>query len=112
MSKEDFARMKCPACGCETYIRINKNRILYTYCPYGHHLKLTAQESRQAIPAISAGMAWNNGTIFLYPLTTKGKEQNGTEQQLDAGRRNNDNGSAVAGTDAKHAGNTGGWWDV
>lgn len=111
MSKEDFARMKCPACGCETYIRINKNRILYTYCPFGHHLKLTAQESRQAIPAISAGMAWNNGTIFLYPLTMKGHE-NGTEQQLDAGRRNNDNGTAVAGTDAKHAGNSGGWWDV
>lgn len=113
--KEDFARMKCPACGTETFIRVNKNRILYTYCPMGHHLKLTAQESRQAIPLLNAGKPWNNGILFLYPLM-KGNQDNGTikDERFETGRR--DNGGYAAhqrnGNTGTNGANAVDWWDV
>lgn len=113
--KEDFARMKCPACGAETFIRINKNRILYTYCPMGHHLKLTAQESRQAIPVLTGGKPWNNGILFLYPLM-KGNQGNGTskDERVEIGRRGNDACTTTQrdGSARTNGANTADWWNV
>lgn len=114
--KEDFARMKCPACGAETFVRVNKNRILYTYCPMGHHLKLTAQESRQAIPALAGGKPWNNGLIYLYPMNGKGMDNDSGKQRDDAGRRDNDTntGAEYIGSNGSNTrnGDVHGWWDV
>lgn len=73
--REDFARGRCPICGCETYFRKNKNLILYTYCPNGHQAKLGRDDSKQAIAAIAGGKEWNNGILYLYPLNRTGKEK-------------------------------------
>lgn len=84
--KVDFARGKCPICGQSVKFRQNKNGILYTYCDYGHHAKLGRSDSVQATAEIKAGRPWNNGTIYLYPLTNETKgNQNGTNESNTTG---------------------------
>ena len=74
---DDFARGKCPVCGCETVYRQNKNRILYTFCRNGHHAKLGREDSISANAKIAGGNNWNNGILYLYPLNRKEKENDG-----------------------------------
>ena len=107
--KDDFARGKCPICGCDTMFRMNKNRILYTFCRNGHHAKLGRDDSIVATAKISGGQNWNNGIVYLYPLT-KGKEneKTGTTAGTTTGttssartefeRTGTENGRTVSGT--------------
>lgn len=68
---EDYARGKCPVCGCETMYRLNKNRLLYTFCRNGHAAKLGREESIKATAQIAGGNKWNNGFVYLYPINEK-----------------------------------------
>lgn len=76
----DFARGKCPICGCATFYRKNKNGIIYTYCPIGHHAKLDRMASTAASVAICGGKPWNNGIIYLYPM--KGFDNGNNETSI------------------------------
>lgn len=94
--------MRCPVCGRKTDIRENKNGILYTYCPYNHHAKLSRDDSNEAKKALENGQQWNNGVIYLYPNNKQENErniENGTNTGTTTGtteiRRRIDGGSTA-----------------
>lgn len=74
--KNNIARMKCPVCGRNTWVRENKNGVLYTYCASLHHTKLNGEDSRNAKEALKQGKSWNNGLIYIYPNE---RTENGTD---------------------------------
>ena len=73
----DFAKMRCPVCGTQTGARLNKNGIIYIYCPNGHHARLSREDSSAAVEALKNGQCWNNGIVYIYP------EQKQTERKLE-----------------------------
>lgn len=94
---DDYARGKCPICGCETLYRKNKNGILYTFCRNGHHAKLGRDDSKKATAMIAGCKNWNNGIVYLYPLEMKGKEDGKNDRNsTGTGAR----AELVPGTDA------------
>lgn len=95
---DDYARGKCPICGCETMYRLNKNRLLYTFCRNGHAAKLGREESIKAIAQIACGNKWNNGFVYLYPINEK-QEKKGI---LTNDSRENDT-TRTTGTDTTSA---------
>ena len=96
----DFARMRCPICGTTTAARINKNGIIYTYCPNGHHARLSRDDSREATAALKAGKQWNNGIVYIYP-----EKQQQTERKQENERK--DNSTGTNGTTTATNGTTG-----
>lgn len=73
--KNNIGRMKCAICGCNTWVRQNKNGILYANCHNHHQTKLNGDDSIGAMQALQQGKAWNNGLIFIYPNE---RTENGT----------------------------------
>ena len=73
--KNNIGRMKCAICGCETWVRENKNGILYSNCHNHHQTKLNGEDSINAKNAIKQGKSWNNGLVFIYPNE---RAENGT----------------------------------
>lgn len=71
----NIGRMKCAVCGCNTWVRENKNGILYANCTYHHQTKLNGDDSIKAKEALKQGKSWNNGLIFIYPNE---RTENGT----------------------------------
>ena len=104
--KDDFARGKCPVCGCETMFRQNKNRILYTYCRNSHHVKFGRDDSISAIAQIASGKNWNNGLIYLYPLEQK-KVTNGMKGNENETNRTKEQQTGTNGTNEHPTGTTG-----
>lgn len=75
--KTNVGRMKCPVCGRDTWVRENKNGVLYTYCANLHHSKLNGEDSKSAKQALEQGKSWSNGLIYIYPNERK-TENDGT----------------------------------
>ena len=84
----DFAKMRCPVCGTQTGARLNKNGIIYIYCPNGHHARLSREDSSEAVRVLKSGQSWNNGIVFIYP------EQQKNERKLE----NDGNNGTTNGT--------------
>lgn len=77
--KNNIGRMKCAICGCNTWVRENKNGILYANCHNHHQTKLNGDDSISAKNALKQGKSWNNGLIFIYPNErTENDGNNGT----------------------------------
>ena len=84
----DIGHMRCPVCGTQTGARKNKNGIIYTYCPNGHHARLSREDSREAVLALESGKQWNNGVVYIYPQqkqTERKQENDGNNQQSTTG---------------------------
>lgn len=109
MCKEDFSRGKCPVCGQTTTYRTNKNGIIYTFCPNGHHAKLSKVDSWEAGKQLTAGKAWTNGVIHMYPLTQEQHQQAQkgeiTHARNDDGRWNTNQTGTVDSSTGTNAGN-------
>lgn len=109
--KNNVGHMRCPVCGCQTWVRENKNGILYTYCHNNHHAKLSSDDSRAAMSAINAGRSWNNGVVYLYPESKQEQQTertqngtNGTNTTNGGIATNAETGRRVVGTDPTPAG--------
>lgn len=76
--KNNIGRMKCPVCGRNTWVRENKNGVLYTYCASLHHTKLNGEDSKNAKEALKQGKSWNNGLIYIYPNERTENDGNNT----------------------------------
>jgi len=89
----DIGRMRCPVCGTPTGARVNKNGIIYLYCPNSHHVRLSREDSRAASAAIRAGTKWHNELIYIYPHERiKDNGSNGTVTSDTARAENTVNG--------------------
>lgn len=94
--KNNVGHMRCPVCGCQTWVRENKNGVLYTYCHNNHHAKLSSDDSRAAMAAINAGKSWNNGVVYLYPETKQEQQTERTENGTNGTITTNGNGTNAA----------------
>lgn len=117
--KNNVGHMRCPVCGCQTWVRENKNGILYTYCHNNHHAKLSSDDSRAAMAAINAGRSWNNGVVYLYPETKQEQQtertQNGTNGTITTNggiATNAETGRRLDGSNTTTGGNTAGGDDA
>ena len=77
-TKNNIGRMKCAICGCNTWVRENKNGILYANCHNHHQTKLNGDDSISAKNALEQGKSWNNGLIFIYPNERTENDGNNT----------------------------------
>ena len=77
-TKNNIGRMKCAICGCNTWVRENKNGILYANCHNHHQTKLNGDDSMSAKNALKQGKSWNNGLIFIYPNERTENDGNNT----------------------------------
>lgn len=93
--KNNIGRMKCAICGCNSWVRENKNGILYSNCHNHHQTKLNGEDSISAKNALKQGKSWNNGLIFIYP--NERTENDGTNTRTD----NRTSGTDTRGTDYK-----------
>ena len=91
--KNNVGHMRGPVCGCQTWVRENKNGILYTYCHNNHHAKLSSEDSRAAMAAINAGRSWNNGVVYLYPETKQEQQTERIENGTNGTNATNGNGT-------------------
>lgn len=96
--KNNIGRMKCPVCGHDTWVRENKNGILYTYCSFLHHSKLNGEDSLMAKEALKQGKKWTNGMVFIYPKEREEKENGQSIARTDFDGRN-DGERSNAGND-------------
>lgn len=100
--KNNIGHMRCPVCGVQTWVRENKNGILYTYCHNNHHAKLSSEDSRAAMAAMNAGKSWNNGVVYLYPEKMFNYQDIQTERtENGTNGTNNTNGNGTNTTNAQ-----------
>ena len=96
--KNNIGRMKCAICGCNTWVRENKNGILYANCHNHHQTKLNGADSIGAKDALKQGKSWNNGLVFIYPNERK-QENDGT----NTGTINGTNGTVAGSANFRRA---------
>lgn len=104
----NFAKGACPICGEMADWRINKNGIVYSYCPNSHLIKLGRKDSTAVKDAISAGnREYKTTKIYLKGINNDRTEQStGTNQPTNAGNVNygRPNGKpATIGTNATNS---------
>lgn len=90
--------MRCAVCGIRTDVKENKNGTLYANCANYHQTKMNKIDSAEAKAALLEGKQWNNGLIYLYPLTKERNTNNGT------GTTNNSTGTDYAGNIGRNDG--------
>ena len=94
--RNNIGHMRCPVCGVQTWVRENKNGVLYTYCHNNHHAKLSSEDSRAAMAAMNAGKSWNNGVVYLYPENKQEQQTERIENGTNGTNTTNGNGTNAA----------------
>ena len=82
----NFAKGPCPVCGETAEWRVNKNGIVYSYCPNNHLIKLGRKDSTAIKDALKAGnREYRTNKIYLKGLENDRTEQPNRNDQPGAG---------------------------